>query len=151
VTDLQRPTGTSAPEPVPEPEPEPSAAGALGGVGAFFGDLKSDLGGLVRKEIELALAETKDELMQAAKAGGMLGAGALNGYFAGLMGSFALAWFLDRKLPRWLAFGLVAAFHAAAAAALLAKGREEMLQVDPVPHQTMESLMDDVDAIRAAT
>lgn len=145
MSDLQRPTAA------PAPAPEASAADTLGGVGAFFGDLKSDLTGLVRKEVELALAETRDELMQAAKAGGMLGAGALSGFFAALFGSFTLAWILDRTLPRWLAFGLVAALHGAAAATLLAKGREEMLQVDPVPHQTMESLKDDVDAIRVAT
>ena len=154
MTDLQRPTGATPSDPAPataEPEPEAGAANAIGGVGAFFGDLKSDLGGLIRKEVELALAETREELMQAAKAGGMLGAGALSGFFAALFGSLTLAWFLDRKLPRWLAFGLVAALHGAAAGTLLAKGREEMLQVDPVPHQTMESLKDDVDAIRSAT
>lgn len=123
----------------------------LGGVGAFFGDLKSDLGGLIRQEVELALAETKDELMQAAKAGGMLGAGAVSGYFALMFASFTIAWFLDRKLPRWLAFALVTAAYGTVAGVLLARGREEMLQVDPVPHQTIESLKDDVDAIRGST
>lgn len=144
MTDLEGPTG-----PV---EHDPAAGGgpdsAGGTVGKFFGDLTTDLGALVRREVELALAETKQELVQAAKAGGMLGAGALSGYFALLFGSMALAWLFDRRLPRWLAFGLVAAIHGTAAAALLARGREEMLQVDPVPRQTVETLKDDVDAIR---
>ena len=144
MTDLQRPTGT----PGPELAPGADSGNSGGVVGQLFGDLKSDLGALIRKELELALAETKDELMQAGKAGGMLGAGALSGYFAALFGSLALAWMFDKKLPRWMAFGLVAAIHGTVAATLLARGREEMLQVDPVPHQTVETLKDDMDAIR---
>ncbi len=146
MSDLQRPTGTSAADPAPSADSESG-----GMVGRLFGDLKSDMAGLIRKEVELALAETKDELMQAAKAGGMLGAGALSGFFAALFGSLALAWMFDKKLPRWMAFGLVAALHGTAAATLFARGREEMLQVDPVPHQTVESLKEDMDAIRGAT
>ena len=144
MTDLQRPTGPT--EPDPGADDEPNQAG--GSVGKFFGDLTSDLGALIRREVELALAETKDELMQAAKAGGMLGAGALSGYFALLFSSFALAWILDKRLPRWLAFAVVAGIHGTVAAALLTRGREEILQVDPVPRQTVETLKENVDTIR---
>ncbi len=140
MTDLQRP------EDDPATGAPPNEAG--GSVGKFFGDLTSDLGALIRREVELALAETKNELMQAAKAGGMLGAGALSGYFALLFASLALAWMLDKRLPRWFAFALVAAIHGTVAATLMARGREEMLQVDPVPRQTVETIKDDVDAIR---
>lgn len=140
MTDLQRP------EDDPAAGTPPNETG--GSVGKFFGDLTSDLGGLIRREVELALAETKDELVQAAKAGGMLGAGALSGYFALLFASLALAWMLDKRLPRWFAFALVAAIHGTVAAALVTRGREEMLQVDPVPRQTVETIKDDVDAIR---
>ncbi len=144
MTELQHPTGPAEPDPAPATEP----AKAGGSVGQFFGDLTSDLGALVRGEVELALTETKQELLQAAKAGGMLGGGALSGYFALLFASLAMAWLFDRRLPRWLAFGLVAAIHGTVAAALLTRGREEMLAVDPVPRQTVETLKDDVDAIR---
>ncbi len=144
MTDLQGPTGPAEPDPAAAPETEPAG----GTVGQFFGDLTSDLGALIRREVELALAETKQEMLQAAKAGGMLGGGALSGYFALLFASLAMAWFFDRRLPRWFAFGLVAAIHGAVAAALLSRGREEMLAVDPVPRQTVETLKDDVDAIR---
>jgi hypothetical protein len=144
MTDLQPPTGPT--------EQDAAAATELddtrGPVGTFLGDLTSDLGALVRGEVELALAEMKQELMQAAKAGGMLGGGALSGWFALLFASLALAWMLDRKLPRWLAFALVAAIHGSVAAALLQRGREEIEQVDPVPRRTVETLKDDVDVIR---
>ncbi len=42
----------------------------------------------------------------------------------------------------------MAAIHGTVAATLMARGREEMLQVDPVPRQTVETIKDDVDAIR---
>jgi len=147
MTDLQPPTGPAEPDAAGAAAvTEPEEAG--GTVRTLLGDLTADLGALVRGEVELALAEMKQELMQAAKAGGMLGGGALSGWFALLFASFALAWLLDRKLPRWLAFALVAAVHGAVAATLLQRGREEIAQVDPVPRQTVETLKDDVDVIR---
>ena len=144
MTDLQRPTGPAEEDPTAGDEPQEAG----GSMGRFFGDLSSDLGELIRREVELALTEMKDELMQAAKAGSMLGAGALTGYFALLFSSFALAWILDKRLPRWLAFGVVAGIHGTVAATLVARGREEMLQVDPVPRQTVETLKENVDTIR---
>jgi apolipoprotein N-acyltransferase len=91
----------------------------------------------------------KEELRQAAKAGGMLSGGALSGYLALLFGSFALAWLFDRKWPRPLAFGLVATMHGAAAAALLKLGHHEIKQVDPVPTQTVETLEENVEWAKA--
>ncbi len=144
MTDLQRPTGPAEQDPAAGTESKEAG----GSVGKFFGDLTSDLGALIRGELELALTETKQELMQAAKAGGMLGGGALTGYFALLFASLSLAWLLDKRLPRWMAFALVAAIHGTIAGVLVSRGREEILQVDPVPRQTVETLKDDVDAIR---
>src|SRR5919199_911592 len=108
-------------------------------VAELLGDMTSSIATLVRKELELAVAEMKDEARQAAKAGGMLSGGALSGYLSLLFGSFGLAWWLDRRLPRPLAFFAVAALHGAAAGALLNRGREELRQVDPVPEQTVDA------------
>ncbi len=126
--------------------PEPDSTG--GTVGSLLSELTSEVGTLVRSEVELALAEMKEDLRQAVKAGGMLGGGALSGYFAALFGSFALAWLLDKRMPRWLAFGLVAALHGAVAGALVNRGRQEAQAVDPVPRQTVETLKDSVDMVR---
>jgi hypothetical protein len=114
-------------------------------IGDLIGDMTSQVTALLRKEVEIAVIELKDEVKQAAKAGGMLGGAALNGYLATLFGSFSLAWLLDRKLPRPLAFGLVALTHGAVAAALLKRGHEEMKQVDPIPTQTIETLKENVE------
>ena len=118
-------------------------------VAELLGEMTSSITALVRKEMEMAVSEMKDEARQAAKAGGMLSGGALSGYLSLLFGSFGLAWWLDRKLPRPLAFFAVAALHGAAAGALLKQGREEMLQVDPVPQQTVETAKETVEWAKA--
>jgi hypothetical protein len=118
-------------------------------VAELLGEMTSSITTLLRKEMEMAVAEMKDEARQAAKAGGMLSGGALSGYLSLLFGSFGLAWWLDRKLPRPLAFFAVAGLHGAAAAALLARGREEMSRVDPVPQQTVETVRENVEWAKA--
>jgi hypothetical protein len=112
-------------------------------------DVTSQMSTLLHKEVEMAVAELRDEVKQAAKAGGMLGGGAFAGYLAALLAAFGLAWWFDRKLPRWMAFFLVAGLHGAAAAALLKRGAEEMKQVDPVPQQTIDTLKENVDWVKA--
>jgi hypothetical protein len=129
--------------------PEPSSVEKP--IGELIADMTSQVTALLRKELEMATIELRDELKQAAKAGGMLSGAALSGYLAMLFGSFALAWFLDRKLPRWFAFGLVAALHGTAAATLLKRGHEEIKQVDPVPTQTIETLKENVEWAKAQT
>lgn len=118
-------------------------------VGELMADMTSQLTALLRNEVDLAMTELKDEMKQAAKAGGMLSAAALNGYFALLFGSFAAAWFLDRKLPRPLAFTLVAMMHGTAAATLLKLGHQEIRQVDPVPTQTIDTLKENLEFAKA--
>src|SRR5919202_1596578 len=129
--------------------PAPQPPDADRSIGELLSDMTSKVTTLLRKEMEMARLELKDEVRQAAKAGGMLGGGALSGYLSLLFGSFGLAWLLDRRLPRPLAFFVVAALHGGAAAALLARGREEMLQVDPVPQRTVDTLKENVEWAKA--
>lgn len=114
-------------------------------ISELVADMTSQLSTLLRKELDMAVVELKDEVKQAAKAGGMLTGAGLSGYLSLLFGSFALAWMLDRRLPRWMAFGLVAAMHGAAAASLLKRGREEIMRVDPKPTQTIETLKESLE------
>ena len=118
-------------------------------VAELLGEMTSSITTLMRKELEMAVAELKGEARQAAKAGGMLSGAALSGYLSLLFGSFGLAWWLDRKLPRPLAFFAVSVLHGAAAGALLKRGREEMLQVDPVPQQTVDSAKETIEWAKA--
>lgn len=120
-------------------------------VGELVADMTSQVTTLLRKELDMAIIELKDEMRQAAKAGGMLSGGALSGYMSLLFGSLAAASLLARKLPRPLAFGLVAGAYGATAAVLLKRGQEEMKQVDPVPTQTVQSLKDNAEWAKAQT
>ena len=118
-------------------------------LGQLIGDMSSELSTLMRKEVELAKIELKDEVRQAGKAGGMLGAGAFAGYFALLFASFALAFLLDEVMHTALAFLIVAAVYGIPAVLLMGRGTSEMKNVDPVPHQTVETLKEDVEWAKA--
>lgn len=114
-------------------------------LGQLVGDMTSELSSLMRKEVELAKVELKEEVGRAGKAGGMLGAGAVTAYFALLFGSLALAWLLDQAMPVALAFFIVGALYGVAAAVLIGRGRQQIKHVDPVPRQTVETLKEDVE------
>ena len=121
-------------------------------LGELFGRVTGDLSTLVRQEMQLAKVEIKQEVRQAGKAGGLLGGGAFAGYVALLMISVAVALLISNVLPDSLApntrfmlgFLIVGLLYGIAAAVLLAKGKEEMKHVDPVPQQTVQTLKEDV-------
>lgn len=131
----------------PRLETEPKLADQS--LGALVADMTGEMSTLVRKEIQLAKVEMKEEVGKAGKPAGMIGAGAVAGYLALLFGSLALAWLLDDVMPRSLAFFLVAVIYAVAAAILLSQGRKGIKQVDPVPRQTVETIKEDVEWAKA--
>ena len=130
-------------DPRTEPKQAEKSLGEL--VAAMTGEVSE----LMRKEVQLAKVELKEEVGRAGKAGGMLGAGGVAGYFALLFVSLALAWLLDQAMPIALAFFLVGALYGIAAAVLITRGREQMKHVDPVPRQTVETLKEDAAWVRA--
>src|SRR5918911_4052715 len=73
--------------------------------------MTSDVGTLVRKEIELAKIEIKEDVRRTAKAGGMLGAAGFAGYMGGVLLSFAIAFLLAEVIPTWLGFLIVAVIY----------------------------------------
>ena len=115
----------------------------------LFSAMTADLSTLMRKEVELAKVETKEEVSRASKAGGLLAGGAVTAYLAVVFASFALAWLLDKVMPRALAFLIVAVIYAVAAAVLITQGRRRLKQVNPVPKQTVETLKEDVQWAKA--
>ena len=139
-----RRTAPSAPLATEPVQPEKS-------LGELVGEMTSELGTLMRKEVELAKVELTDEVRQAGKAGGLLGAGAMTGYFCLLFASLALAWLLDQAMNRALAFFLVALVYGIAAAVLLTRGKDRMSKVDPVPRETVQTLKEDVQWVKTQT
>ena len=118
-------------------------------LGELIAEMTGEVSDLMRKEVALAKVELKEEVGRAGKAGGMLGAGAGAGYFALLFVSLALAWLLDQAMPIALAFFLVGVLYGIAAAVLITRGREQMKHVDPVPRQTVETLKEDAEWVKA--
>lgn len=112
-------------------------------LGQLIGELTSELTDLVRKELQLAQVEIKQEVRQAGKGGGLLGGAGIAGFLALVLLSFALAWGLAELMPEGFAFLIVGVLWAIVAAVLASRGRKELKEVQPVPRQTMETLKED--------
>jgi uncharacterized membrane protein YqjE len=141
MTDVQRTVGDERHDPGQPLRPERSLPELLS-------DLTGEFTTLVRKELELAKVEAKDEARDAARAGGMLGAGGLAAWLGVLFVSLAAAWLLDQAVNRALAFGIVALVWLVAAAILISLGRRRLSELQVIP-QTKETLQEDVEWARA--
>jgi hypothetical protein len=63
--------------------------------------------------------------------------------------SLAAAWGLAEVIPRGVAFLLIGVLYAATAAVLFVVARARAKQVNPVPEQTVETLKEDVEWLKA--
>ena len=116
----------------------------------LLSELTTDLSTLLRKEVELAKTEAREEIGHAGKAAAMLGAAGLAGWLALLMLSLAVAWLLDQGLNTALSFAIVGIAWAIAAAILLATGKRRLGAVQTLP-QTKETIKEDVEWARTQT
>lgn len=119
-------------------------------VGDLVGDISRDLSTLVKQEIELAKAETKQEVTKAAKGAGMLGAAGFAGYLTVLFLSLALAYAIGTFWPAWVGALIVAALWAVAGAVLYLRGREQLASVS-APAKTIGTLKEDAAWVRHPT
>jgi Na+/melibiose symporter-like transporter len=118
-------------------------------VGQLLGDVTRELQALVRKELELARAETKEELQRAGAAGKRFGVAALAGYLAVVMLTFAAAWALTAVMPTGWAFFAVGVVLGVVAGALALQGRRRLREFHPVPQETAETLKEDVQWLKS--
>lgn len=111
-------------------------------LGELFGELGSDLSQLLRKEVELAKVEAREEahrLTRAATFGAIAGVAAL---LALVILSMALAWWIDEALNTAVAFAIVGALWIVIAAVTAAIARTAMSRIRP--------LLETADAIKGA-
>ncbi|MDX6211752.1 MAG: hypothetical protein QOF82_839 [Frankiales bacterium] len=111
-------------------------------VGDLVGDISRDLSSLIHQEIELAKAETKQEVAKAGKAAGMLGGAGFAGYMVALFASLTLAYGIGTFWPAWTGALVVAGLWAVAGVLLYLRGREQLKDVSG-PRQTVETIKED--------
>ena len=117
-------------------------------LGELFSDMTSQVQSLLRKEVELAKLETKEQMAKASKAGAMFGAAGVTAFFAALLLSFAAAWGLAEAIPTGLAFLAVGLLFAVLAGLLFTAGRKKLGSFKPVPEQTIKTLRKDVEVAK---
>jgi hypothetical protein len=113
-------------------------------VGALVSEVAHDLSTLVRQELELAKAETRQEVVKAGKAGGAFGGAGVAAWIGLVFLSAALMFGLGAVMPLGWAALIVGVLWVIVAAALALYGRGRMRQVSPVPDRTTETIKEDV-------
>ena len=121
----------------------PSSTSGGEPVGELFSQLGHQVGDLVGKEMQLARSELRDELAKGVKATVSLSGAAVFGLVALVFLSSAAAWGLAEVMAPGWAFLIVGAVQVAVAGVLFLTGRRQAAEVDPVPHQTVQTLKED--------
>jgi hypothetical protein len=132
---------TASPSGAADPSPEQPLTQLLS---RMTGDLTT----LLRKEVQLAKIEIRDDVKQTAKAGGVYGAVGFAGYMAAVLISFALAFLLDLIMATWLAFAIIGVLYAVAGYVLFRQGQNRFKEFKPVPEQTIETIKEDIEWAR---
>ena len=112
--------------------------------GAIIQDMLRDLRDIVQGEIRLAKAEMGEKAQKAGKAGGFMGGAALCGLLAAACLTTMCVAALATAMPLWLAALLMGLFLTCGGAALYHGGRLKLRGVDGVPHQTVESIRENL-------
>ncbi|MFG1916405.1 phage holin family protein [Micromonospora sp. NPDC048898] len=117
-------------------------------VGELLGDVTRDMSTLVRKEVELAKAELREEVSQVGKAGGMFGGAGVAGFLAVLFVSFALWWGLSNTMDQGWAALIVAVLWAAVAGGLFINARTQLKRARAVLPRTKQTAREMPGALR---
>jgi uncharacterized membrane protein YqjE len=119
-------------------------------LGELFSEMTQQLQVLVRKEIELARVETKDQVANAGKAAALFGATGVVGLIGAMLLAMAAAWGLAEVMATGLAFLIVGAVFVVVAVALLGSAKSRAKSIRPVPAQTMATVKEDVEEAKSA-
>jgi uncharacterized membrane protein YqjE len=104
---------------------------------------------LLRKEVELAKTEVKEQASRAGKAVAMFAGMGLLGFMAFLLVSFAAAWGLAEGVPTGLAFLAVGLLYGAIGGLLFVQGRKRLKEVEP-PQATIQTIKEDIQVAKSA-
>lgn len=119
-------------------------------LGELLSEVTTQLQTLLRKEVELAKTEIKQQLTEAAKGAAAFAVAGVVALLAAIALVFAAAWGLAEVMPEGFAFLIVAIVLLAVAGVLASQGRKKMAEVSPVPERTMETVKEDVQTAKEA-
>lgn len=137
-------TDTSRQTSAPGTQPEET-------LGMLFANASRDLSTLVHSEIELAKAEIRLDVRNAAKGGAMFGAAGFLGLLSLVLLSITIALFIAwLGLDAWLAFLIVTVFYLLVAGVLALVGKKAVSKVGP-PERTMRTSKDTVAFLKSPT
>jgi uncharacterized membrane protein YqjE len=113
-------------------------------VGELVHEVADDVLKLMRQEMQLAKLEVKDDVTQAAKAGGMLGGAGIAAHLFLIFLSVTVMFALNEVMDIVWAALIVSAIWGIAAYVLYLTGRRRMSTVNFTPEQTIQTLKEDV-------
>jgi len=110
-------------------------------------DVIGDLQEIIRSELRLAKAETRDEVSKAAKSSGIVASGIVLGFYA-LGFLFLTTMFgLEVALAPWLSALIVALALTALTTVLVILGRSRMKQIH-IPEETVRTLKENMQCVK---
>jgi len=113
-------------------------------LGELFGDLTREMSTLVRQEVNLASTEMGAKISRAGKDVGYLAIGGAVAYAGFLALLAALIIGLATFLPWWVSALIVGIIVAGIGYVLIQRGLSELKRVDLAPHQTIDTLKEDL-------
>lgn len=119
-------------------------------LGELFSELTGSFQQLMRQEVELAKLEITEQLTRAGNAAARFAGMGLAAFIALLLLSFAAAWGLAELIPAGLAFLAIGILYLLVAGVLFRQGRRLLARFQPVPEQTVSTLKEDAQVIKAS-
>jgi F0F1-type ATP synthase assembly protein I len=118
-------------------------------IATLLSGLISDAQSLVRREVDLAKSEMSNELNKVKQGAVSLGAGVGAAVVGGILLGHMLAHLLNDvfNIALWISYLIVGGLLTIGGLVLLRQGAARMQQVDPVPHETIDSVRKDVEWI----
>jgi hypothetical protein len=114
-------------------------------------DIVGNLQEIIRSEVRLARAEIREESGEMARAGAVLAAGALLGFYALFFLFLALVYMLTTVISPAASALVVGAALAAVAGVLVSKGRGRLKQVSAKPEKTIETVKENIEWLKGQT
>lgn len=125
-------------------------AGTDRSLGELVADATGELSTLLRKEMELAKTELKQDVSALGKGVGAFGGAGFLGYLGIIFLSLGAMFGLDAVLPLWAAALVVGGVYLLVAGALALMGKKAIGQMPGVP-RTVKTLKEDVEWARHPT